>query len=538
MHRKRRIPKVKYSLKIKMIILISLLIIGICIIFSIFLHKFIINVIEDQIGERAIGLAHSVANIPEIKEALQLEDPSLAIQEIVSPIQKESGAEFIVVGNTEGIRYSHPDTSKLGKKMVGGDNDRALFHGESYVSKKNGSLGLSIRGKVPIYSEGKIIGIVSVGFLNDSVQKMIKNQSQTLWFTLGNIMLLGILGASLISYYIKSLLHHMEPEEISRLYLQNEAILQSTHEGIIAVDNQGMITAMNLAAKDILFSKKKQKEINYLGTSIKEITPSLYKSALFKQKDRYYDREMVLGKNIALVNQTPIYSENVFTGVVYTFRKKTELEKMTAELVRIKQYANTQRALTHEYFNKLHIILGLIQNDRKIDAIDFIKKESNMQQNRLNLLKEKVSDPLIHALLQGKFNQANELGIMMTIHPDSHLEYEFSEKKQDAILTALGNVIENAFDAVKTKGESERKVSIFFTDIGDDCIFEIEDAGIGVPQENMSRIFQQGYSTKKGFNRGTGLALTKFALNEAGGAIVLEEGELEGACFVIIIPKD
>lgn len=89
---------------------------------------------------------------------------------------------------------------------------------------------------------------------------MIKNQSQTLWFTLGNIMLLGILGASLISYYIKSLLHHMEPEEISHLYLQNEAILQSTHEGIIAVDNQGMITAMNLAAKDILFPKRSRKK--------------------------------------------------------------------------------------------------------------------------------------------------------------------------------------------------------------------------------------------------------------------------------------
>lgn len=165
MHRKRRIPKVKYSLKIKMIILISLLIIGICIIFSIFLHKFIINVIEDQIGERAIGLAHSVANIPEIKEALQLEDPSLAIQEIVSPIQKESGAEFIVVGNTEGIRYSHPDTSKLGKKMVGGDNDRALFHGESYVSKKTDHLVYLFAGRYPSIQKEKLLESCRLVFL-------------------------------------------------------------------------------------------------------------------------------------------------------------------------------------------------------------------------------------------------------------------------------------------------------------------------------------------------------------------------------------
>lgn len=54
MYRERRIPKVKYSLKIKMILLISLLIIGICIIFLIFLHKFIVNMIEDQIGNEPL----------------------------------------------------------------------------------------------------------------------------------------------------------------------------------------------------------------------------------------------------------------------------------------------------------------------------------------------------------------------------------------------------------------------------------------------------------------------------------------------------
>lgn len=533
-----RLLNLKCNLRLKMILLISLLIIGICAIFAVFLERFIWNMAEDQTGKRALNLAQSVANIPEIQRAFRSDTPSVVIQPIVQPIQRETGAEFIVVGDTQEIRQSHPNASIIGAKMVGSDNDRALLHGESYVSKKEGTLGLSIRGKVPIFDEGKIVGVVSVGFLNNDVHRIVADQSKALWLTLSLIILFGVAGAVFIASYIKRLLHNMEPEEISHLYLQKEAILQSTHEGIIAVDNDGAITAMNKAAKEILFTDMAEQQTNYAGASIQQIVPSLNRHG--KQRSRLVNREMVLGEDVVLVNQTPIVRENAVTGSVYTFRAKTELETVTEELSRIKQYANAQRAQTHEYSNKLHTILGLVQNQRYKEAIDFIKKESNMQQARLTFLSEKVADPLLQALLQGKFNQANELGISMVIHPDSRLEGSFAEEKQDALLTVLGNVIENALESVKQKEDGQRKVAIFFTDIGEDCIFEVEDSGPGVAEADIPRIFEQGFSTKQGSYRGTGLALSKLMLNGVGGEILLEagEGELGGACFMIIMPQD
>jgi two-component system CitB family sensor kinase/CitB family two-component system sensor histidine kinase CitS len=210
---------------------------------------------------------------------------------------------------------------------------------------------------------------------------------------------------------------------------------------------------------------------------------------------------------------------------------------MTEELSRIKQYANAQRALTHEHSNKLHIILGLLIHNRLTDAMEFIKKENNLQSKRLRFLTEKVSDPLIHALLQGKFNQAEELGVSLSIHPDSHLTYKFNESQKDAILTVLGNVIENALDEVKECKDREREVSIFFSDMGDDVIFEIEDSGSGIQEQDYRHIFEQGFSTKKGQHRGTGLALSRKVLQDIGGEIYLEEGDLGGACFIISIPK-
>ncbi|GAB3062177.1 ATP-binding protein [Virgibacillus ainsalahensis] len=530
--------KTKFSLKLKMIALISLLLVGVFLIFSAFLHPFISSTLEDQIGKRALSVAQSVANIPEVSDAFRLEDPSAEVQHIVEPIREETGAEFIVVGNKEGIRYSHPEPERIGEEMIGGDNERALEEGMSYVSESTGSLGLSIRGKTPVYNDaGEIIGIVSVGFLNQEIQGIIADQSQSLWLTLIGILLLGIGGAIWIAHYLKQTLSGMEPEEISRILLQKEAILQSTHEGIIAVDNKGLVTMMNTAAKKIIF--KEEAFDHTYGRPVEELLPHTGLYDVLGQGHSHYDREMVLGDSVVLVNRMPVYSDGAIVGALSTFRRKTELEHVTNELLQIKQYANAQRAQTHEFSNKLYTILGLLQLDQKQEAFDFLKKEKNIQQEWSTFLTRQVKDPMVHGLLLGKHNQANELGIEMNLQPESQLSYRLYGMKQNAFLTGLGNLLENAIDAVKHEQRNgDQKISVFFTDIGNDIVVEVEDSGPGIAPEDAPFIFVQGFSTKESGSRGTGLALSRHLVLEAGGEIVLEEGELGGACFVMIIPKE
>jgi len=520
-----------------MITLISLLIIGIFIIFGLFLRSFIHNTLEDQIGQRALRVAQSVANIPELQSAFQLENPASNIQEIVTPIQEDTEAEFIVVGNKEGIRYAHPNESQLGKKMVGEDNDRALLAGESYISKRVGSLGLSIRGKVPIYNtEQEIIGVVSVGFLNEEVQGIIKSQSRSIWFTFFGIIVLGMVGAVLISHYIKKLLSNLEPEEISHLLVEKEAILQSTHEGMIAVNQAGLITMMNRAAEQIL-CKKSQSADHLLGKSILELFPYTEVFDVLAGGENQYNREIVLHDEIVLVNRTPIYLEQKIVGAVSTIRRKTEIEEVTNELLEIKQYANAQRAQTHEFSNKLYIILGLLQLHQFDDAIDFIQRESDLQQEWSQFLFDNVADPIVHGLLQGKYNQANEAGINMVIQPDSQLTYRLSRKKTDVLVTVLGNLIENALEEVKQMPDDRREIAISFTDIGHEVVIEVDDAGRGIHEEAEAHLFEQGFSTKEGDHRGTGLSLSNHLLLQIGGHLLVEEGDLGGACFIMIIPK-
>ena len=528
-------PKIIINLQWKLIVLFSMLICGVLLLMGTFLHYLLAETLEEQIGNQALSVAKSVANIPELVAAFQEDDPSSVIQGIVMPIKQTTGAEFIVVGNKEEIRLSHPDSTKIGLRMVGEDNQRALLYGESYISKATGSLGQSIRGKVPIILQnGEIIGVVSVGFLMENVNGIIKSYRYELWLLLIIIGVIGIAGAVLIASYIKKVLFGLEPEEISHLLLQKESILQSTHEGIVAVNQKGNITLMNMAAQHLLFEKENNQCI---GMPINKVLPVSKLPEVLTYGKSQFNQELVIGSKSLLVNRVPIYHEKSLIGAVATFRDKTEIENLTSELSRVKQYAEGLRAQTHEFSNKLSTILGLLHLDKKQEAMEFIKKEHHLQQDWIHMIIERISDPFISAILLGKIAQASEQHVRMTIHPDSQMNEKISPSIREPLVTTIGNLLDNAMDAVKDKAEEERVVSIFFTTIGEEILFEIEDSGDGVSPNIMNQIFDFGFSTKDGSHRGVGLALSNQLITSVNGNIFLEESESGGACFVITVPK-
>ncbi|MDW0116530.1 sensor histidine kinase [Sporosarcina thermotolerans] len=530
-------PTFIINFKMRMILLVGVLVIAIITGIGIYIGHFISNTMEEQVGNRALGVAESVALIPELAEAFKHNDPASIINPLVSPIQKATKAEFIVVGNTSEIRYAHPLPEKIGKKMVGEDNERALIFGESYVSKAVGSLGSSVRAKVPVYLDGQIVGVVSVGFLVNDIQSIIKSYNIHLWIVLLNTAIVAIIGAILIASYIKKVLFGLEPEEIAHLLIQKDAILQSTHEGIIAVNQNGMITMINFAAQRLLFNQVIHSK-NYEGMSINDLSAAKHLLNFLRDNNDQIDQEILIGNTIVFANKMPIYDNNSLSGTVFTFRNKTEIDLLTKELRSIKQYTNALRAQTHEFSNKLYTILGLLQLDKKEEAISYIQQESMVQKNWIRLVIQKVSDPKVSGLLLGKINQASELGIELTIQEDSILETYLNEMQSEALLTAIGNLIDNAMDAVKKVPPTQRKIAIFFTDIGNDIIFEIDDSGAGVPPQYMNRIFEQGFTSKEGEHGGFGLSLTKQLVERLDGELYLEEGDLGGASFVLSMPKE
>lgn len=514
----------------KVMLLLNFLILIIFIALSFYIHSIIAQNIQEEVGKKALATSTTISNSPTIINAFDEEDPSAQIQAYTKSIQDKIDAEFIVIGNQDEIRYAHPLEDRIGKQMVGDDNERALQKGESYVSRSKGSIGLSIRGKTPIIKDGEIVGVVSVGYLLDDINTLVLQKNKPILFLFVVFLIIGMFGSKFIASHLKKELHDMEPKEIAALLLQKDVILQSVKEGIIVVDNKNRITLINQSAKDIL----------HVATDITD-TP-IKKTIGFplleyaKAGNITQDMEYILKNEVVLMNILPLKKDMYLYGAVMTFRRKNDLEKVTKELNSIKQYSEGLRAQTHEFSNKIHTLYGLLQLQHYQAAKEFIEEEVNTSSHYYPSLREYIKDPVIQGLLIAKYNIANEKGIRLDISQESSLEVLTNESLRHVVLMTLGNLIDNAFTAVtKVKNPT---VQLLLTDIGKNIVIEIDDNGPGISKEIIPKLFDDGITTKEEKDHGKGMYMIKQALDSINGSIMLEDSELSGTCFIALIPKE
>jgi two-component system, CitB family, sensor kinase len=517
-----------------MIIICSLLLFVILFLSFLFQHMFAAT-LKEQIGMRALNVAETVAATPLVRDAFERPDPHQHIQPFAEMIRCKTGAEYVVVGNRQGIRYAHPLPDRIGKKMVGGDNDEVL-EGKAIISEAVGSLGPAIRGKAPIFDkQGNVIGIVSVGFLLEDIDNIVWSYSIKIFLFSILALLLGVIGAVVIAKTVKKSIHGLEPKEIGLLYQEKQAILEAIREGIIAVNHEGIITMVNKTAMELLGYKK---EYDVLGKYILHIIPHSRLLEVIRTGKAEYDDETILGEETVIANRIPIVDKkgNVI-GAVSTFRNKSELYRLTKELSQLKSYADALRAQTHEFSNKLYVISGLIQLESYEEALELISKETNLHQDIVRFVMKEIPDPIIGGLFIGKFNRANELKIQFDIDRQSSFKDIPQHLDRDHLLTIIGNIVDNAMEAALHNGCEEKKVTVFLTDLGDDLIIEVEDNGPGIQAEIADQIFERGFSTKAAVHRGYGLDLVKKSLMVLGGHITYQSEQGKGTVFTIIIPK-
>ena len=513
----------------KVLVLMNALIFIIFLALYLYIHSITSQNIQEEVGKKALAVSEAISASPSIIQAFDEDDPSANIQVYTDAIQHKIDAEFIVVGDKNEVRLAHPLKDRIGKKMVGDDNERALQDGKSYISKKEGSIGLSIRGKSPIIKDGDIVGVVSVGYLLEDIHKLVWKQNTPILFLLIVFLGIGMAGAFLIAQHLKKLLHKMEPEEIASLLLQKEAILQSVKEGIIAVDIHNRITLINEATKEML-----QIETDVIGKRLDAILsfPLLHYA---KTNEMSQDTEYIIKNEPVLMNVLSLKMDDTLYGAVLTFRKKTDLEKATRELSSIKQYSEGLRAQTHEFSNKIHTLYGLIQLQHYEEAKQFIEEELDTSSTYYPSLENQIKDAVIHGLLIAKYNIANEKGITFEIEKDSSLQKINDEQIRQCILLTLGNLIDNAFAA--TLSSNRPYVQLHITDVGNNIVLEVDDNGKGVPEAMIDQIFEDGITTKQTIGHGKGLFIVQRAVHALGGEILIDESDFGGARFIVILPK-
>lgn len=516
------INRLKQSLTAHLIMTISGIIFTICVLFLLLINHYLDESVLDEMGEKALTSAYLIADRPDVIGAFSTEDPSSILQRIAEDIRKQTGASFIVIGNKQGIRYTHPNTEKIGKSMVGGDNDSALINKESIVSVTKGSMGESVRGKVPVLVDGNVVGVVSVGFLTKDLQGTI----DTAFFGWLQITLLlavfGIVCAVLISLYVKEQLLGMQPAQIAKLYSAYHTILEETTDGVILTTLDNEVVIANSRAKELISSLTE-------GISLHTLLP-----------ERLFKEEVIKALEIPLQQQEMIFSKTLLKhekqlGYLYILRAKLEYETVFNELTLVKQQARMQRAKTHEFANKLHVILGLLKQSHIEEAIAFIRQEQLDTTEQQQALATQPSI-LLQALLEGKISEAKERGITISIETEDVL-IDYNDEEVDALLTSLGNVLQNAMDVLDQTTIPDKQIKLFIQQYRHELIIEVHDNGPGIDAETANKIFTLGFTTKDGYDRGYGLAISEQALEKVGGSLLIEESDLGGACFLIILQR-
>ena len=517
----------------RMLLLMFLLLGALVIITWLMVSMLVSSILEEYIGRNALNVSKTVSLTTVVHEGLKNKN-STQIQLYAESVRKATGARFVVVGDHEGRRYSHPVPERIGKLMVGGDNPRALERGEAYVSKAVGTLGPSMRGKVPIFANsGNVIGVVSVGYLQETVESVTEGYLQRVLLWVFGLFLLGGIGTWLIARNVKQSIFGLEPVEIARLFRERNAILDSIREGVVAINDKGQVTMLDHEAAKIL----KIPPESGIGTSIESILPQTRMLEVLKSGEEQFDQEMIIGGIEVIVNRVPIWQNGRVTGVVSSFRRKDEIDRMAQELTQIQEYSEVLRTQTHEYSNKLHTLAGLIQLGSHQEALDLIGRETSGYQELLGTLAETVPEPLLSAIILGKYNRAKELRINFQLDPESRMIDIPKKINREKIVTILGNLLENALEAAQENTSGKRMVQLSMTDFGNDLIFEVEDSGPGIEDESVDLSLQHGFTTKSGTGRGIGLSLVHENLKYLGGHLTVVRSSFGGMRFTIYIPK-
>ena len=379
-------------------------------------------------------------------------------------------------------------------------------------------------------ADGTVSGYVLAGLYLRSIRTMALR-------TLGVFVGIGLAALGVgtllslqLARRIKSGLLGYEPDAFRDLFLRRMELLDALDEGLLAIDRDAHILYINRAAAEMLSFDKDA----VLGRPLAEVYPqSTIPQVLRTQKAEYNVSLESLRHVRILSDRMPVWRDGRIVGAVAIFRNRTEVARLARELTGVQHIVEAMRAYTHEFMNKLHVILGLLQLGEAQRAEEYVLQLTQTRALSTRQISACIAEPSVAALLIGKSCRAAELGVRLTLDPASHLGADPRCLPAPAMITVLGNLIENAFDAfAQTPGRTLHEVSVSVREGEQGLILSVDDNACGMGDEVRRHLFERG-ATSKGKGHGTGLYLVKQIVDAYHGDIRVESTRGVGSSFVI-----
>lgn len=233
-----------------------------------------------------------------------------------------------------------------------------------------------------------------------------------------------------------------------------------------------------------------------------------------------------------IVTLSAIIIEIAISGF-FSRKIKKEFLAFTEDFEGTKFLVDSMRANNHDFTNKLHVILGLIQIGQYDKAVSYIQNISIIQRETISKVMNSIENPSFAALIVGKIARSSECNVKFILNEGSRLKNEDISIPSEALVTITGNLIDNALDSMnKDTSKNEKELSLGIYTRPGELLIIVKDTGTGIPDEIKEKIFENGFSTK-GPGRGIGLYHTKQLVSSLGGTITVESQVGTGTCFMV-----
>ncbi|TAM93068.1 MAG: sensor histidine kinase [Jatrophihabitans sp.] len=488
------------------------------------------NHLNSQYESRAASIAETVAGVPEIRRCMASQDRGCGttIQDFATETMRQTGASYVVVIDMNRVRHSHPNPALIGQQV---EEPIVTRDGRVHVRIDPGSTGLSANARVPLYGpDGAMVGEVSVGIPESTVSSALWQElpSFGVWFAIA----LGI--GALASWFLARRLKHrtfgLELDEIARLLQEREATLHGIREGVVAFGKDGRITVVNDEAQRLLHLP-----VGAAGRRLEDVLPDGRLRDVLEGRGSKPDDIVFTDDFCLVINRMPVTFAGRPRGAVVTLRDRTEMAGLLRELDGERSLTESLRAQQHEFSNRMHAVAGLLELGHADEALGYLTEIRGTAAEFDNTLRSRIAAPQIVGLLLGKAAEAGERGIDLIISPETWLG-DLPGKVQ-ALTTIVGNLVDNAFDALSAT-PAPRRVVVEIVDEPAVLTVTVSDNGPGIPAGTEHLIFQDGFTTKApagGRRGGLGLALVQRLVIRLHGSVHVTSGA--GARFTVCLPK-
>ncbi|WP_373465368.1 SpoIIE family protein phosphatase [Streptomyces sp. V1I6] len=280
--------------------------------------------IDREARNRSVSVAQTFARSLGLQEALRSPDPPAVLQPLAEETRRAAGVDFIVVMDTRGIRYSHPQPDRIGERFVG--TIEPSLAGQVHTESVQGPLGKEIQAIVPVTSpEGDVIALVSAGLTVESVTGIADRQLPVILLAITGGLALATVGTALISRRLRRQTHGLGTHEMTRMYEHHDAVLHSVREGVLITDDEGRLLLANDEAGRLLGLPDDAE-----GRPVDKVGMDHRMAELLLSGRVATDEVLEAGDRLLVVNQRPTRPHGRPQGSAVTIRDSTEMQLLSS----------------------------------------------------------------------------------------------------------------------------------------------------------------------------------------------------------------